>query len=94
MCTVSCALLTASRVPTILELNKYMRASRVPRRNWYNCSARTDDGALLRGRRREERASTVQCEGGDRRLVRTDDLGDGERVGREEYQIARRCSCG
>ena len=40
-------------------------------------------GALLRGCR-EERASAVQCKHGDRRLVRTDDLRDGERLGREQ----------
>jgi hypothetical protein len=39
ICTVSCALLTASRVLTTLKLSEYIRASRVPRRNWYSFSA-------------------------------------------------------
>ena len=39
MCTVSWAELTAMRVDTTLRLIEYIRASRVPRRNWYSFSA-------------------------------------------------------
>lgn len=39
ICTVSCAELTASRLDTTLKLIEYIRASRVPRRNWYSFSA-------------------------------------------------------
>lgn len=39
MCTVSCAELTASSVDTTLKLIEYIRASLVPRRNWYSFSA-------------------------------------------------------
>lgn len=39
MCTVSCAELTARSVETRLKLIEYIRASRVPLRNWYNFSA-------------------------------------------------------
>ena len=39
ICTVSCAELTASNVDTRLKFMEYMRASLVPRRNWYSFSA-------------------------------------------------------
>jgi hypothetical protein len=46
-----------------------------------------DGGALLRGRR-EGHATSVQCKCRDRCLVHTDDLRDGERLGREEQHVA------
>lgn len=39
MWTVSWADETANRVDIALKVIEYMRASRVPRRNWYNFSA-------------------------------------------------------
>ncbi len=48
-----------------------------------------DDGALV-GRGGEERAGGVDGEEGDGRLVRLDDVREGERARREEEDVARR----
>ena len=78
MCTVSCALPTASRVPTTLKLSEYILArpaGELVQLLRARDASRTDDGALLRDRR-EKHAGAVQCMRGDGRLVRTDDQGD------------------